>query len=219
MPVAMLAAACDSSHPAPTSSRSTGAATAPTSPSATPAPTQSTPIEPTVVATAAAPTPTGTVVFVVVANDSTPRGPVTVTATATSSNGKPPVGGHTVMTTLAPMATAAAMVRLSIPSDDNIGAVTATVTGAAVASAATNPVTVAGASFVSDPRQPTVNVTVSATVQRVATLLAVCYQGNTAIGGGVAQVATLRPGPPTSLSLAAALTQTPTSCVGYAYPS
>jgi hypothetical protein len=129
------------------------------------------------------------------------------------------VGGHTVLATLAPMVTTAAMVRLSIPSDDNIGAVTATVAGAAVPSAAANPLTVVGASFVSDPRQPTVNIIVSADAQRVATLLAVCYQGRTAIGGGVAQVATLRPGPPTSLSLAAALTQTPTSCVGYAYPS
>lgn len=110
------------------------------------------------------------------------------------------------------------MVRLSIPADDNIGTVTGAAAGPAVTSVAANPLTVLGAAFVSDPRQPMVNVTVSAIVQRVATLLAVCYQGRTAVGGGVAQVATLRPGPPTTLSLAAALTKPPTSCVGYAYP-
>jgi hypothetical protein len=186
--------------------------------STTAASTPSTPGGPIVVATVAAPTPTGTVVFVVVANDSTPRAPVTVTASAASSNGKATITGRALIWTLPAGGTAAAMVKLSVPADDNIGAVTATVAGTAAANPAINPLSVAGASFVFDPIQPAVNVTVSATMPRAAVVLAVCYQGGTVIGGGVAQVATVRPGPPTTLSLAAALAQTPTSCTGYAYP-
>jgi hypothetical protein len=155
-------------------------------------------------------------VFVVVVNDSTPRAPVTVSASAVSSNGRATVTGQSVIGALAAGETEAAMVRLAIPADDTVATVRATATGSPAAGAI-NPLTVSSASFTSDPIEPMVNVTVSAIAPTAAVVLAVCYQGPAVVGGGVAQSALVRAGAPMILRLAAALTENPATCRGFAY--
>jgi hypothetical protein len=71
--------------------------------------------------------------------------------------------------------------------------------------------------FTSDAIEPTVNVMLSSTQTVPAEVVAVCYQGTTLIGGGLATTTTVRAGAPTMLRLTAALSQSPTSCNGYAH--
>ena len=208
---------CGSSTPATRSSTST-----PTSPAlselpATPTASASAPpTAPAVLGTVAAATPSGTVAFVVVGNDATPRGPVTVTVAAASSNGHATVTGDATIPALASGATEAAMVRLAVPPDDTIGAVTSTASGAP-ADGAADPVTVTSAVFTPDAIEPTVDITVTSTVSTTAELVAACYQGATLIGGGVATTVSVAKDASTTFRLAAALSQTPTDCRGFAY--
>lgn len=124
-----------------------------------------------------------------------------------------------VIRALAAHQTEAAMVSLSIPAGDTIAAVSATASGGAGASGAANPLSALRAAFVSDPVQPSVDVTVSTSSDVTARVLAVCYQGSTAVGGGVAVTASVRPGAAATIRLGAALTQAPTRCLGFAYPA
>jgi hypothetical protein len=171
-----------------------------------------------VVAVHASATASGAVAFVVVSNDGTPRAPVTVSVTAASANGRAPVAAHTTIAVLGADATGAAMVKLAVPADDIVSVVTATATGAPTTRDGANPLSVSGAVFATDPILPTVNVTVSTSTQVVAIVLALCYSGSALIGGGVLQATTLHPGSPLTLRLNAAVTETPTRCLGFAYP-
>lgn len=187
------------------------AATSTPSPTATPVGTG-----PTVVATAAAATPSGTVVFVVVTGDATPRAAVHVMVSAASSNGRATVTGQSTISELAAGATQAAMVRLQVPANDTIGSISAAVTGTAT-TAPMPGLKATGAAFVPDAIEPGVDVTVTSPDAVSAEIVAVCYQGTALIGGGVAMVAHVRAGGSVTYRLAAALSETPTSCTGYAY--
>jgi hypothetical protein len=174
------------------------------------------PSAPAVVASVAAATPSGTVVFVVVANDSTPRVDVRVTAAANSSNGQAQVTGSATISALAAGETEAAMVRLTVPANDTIGTVTAAAGGTSTAGPV-NPLTITGAVFTPDAIEPMIDVTMSATQAVTAQVVAACYVGTTLIGGGVAATATVQPRTTKTVRLSAALSQTPTSCRGFAY--
>ncbi len=219
VPLSLLMFGCSSAAPPPAATRTAPSSTA----IATSTAMVSTPTPPAisqavrVVAVHASATAAGTVAFVVVSNDGTPRAPVTVSVTAASSNGRATVAAHTEIPVLRADETEAAMVKLPVPADDIVSVVTATATGAPAGLGGANPVSVSGAVFASDPVVPTVNVTVSTTAQVAAAVLAVCYSGSALIGGGVLQPTTLRPGAPVTLSLDAAVTETPTRCLGFAY--
>ena len=108
------------------------------------------------------------------------------------------------------------MVRLSIPPSDVLGSVTASATGGAAAGVG-SPLKASAALFAPDPINPMVNVTVSTATSVFASVLAVCYRAGTVVGGGMVESAQVRAGAPTTLHLAAALTDTPSMCVGFAY--
>jgi hypothetical protein len=108
------------------------------------------------------------------------------------------------------------MVRLQVPANDTIGSISAAVTGTATR-APIPALRATGAAFVPDAIEPDVDVTVTSPDAVSAEIVAVCYQGTGLIGGGVATVAHVPAGGSATYRLAAALSQTPTSCTGYAY--
>ena len=202
IPLALLVGCDSAAAPGRSTSHPTPAPTqTPFTPSASPSTAAG---GPAVVATVAAATPSGTVIFVVVTNDSTPRVGVSVTVGATSSNGQATVTGTATISALAAGETEATMVRLTVPPNDTIGAVTSAASGTP-APAQVDPLTVAGAVFVPDAIEPTLDITVSATEVVAAKVVAACYQGTTLIGGGVETTVTVQPGAHTTLRLAAAL--------------
>lgn len=215
---ALLVTACASGTPAPSATVTPTPTVVPTTGTPTPAPTVGAP-GPAVLAAVAAATPTGTVVFVLVRNDATPRTAVTVTATANSSNGRAAVSGRAAIAVLAAGEVEATTVRVAVPSGDEIASVAAEVQGVAAASPPpADPLTVSGATFSDDPVSPAVGVTVAATTTTRAAVVAVCYQGTTVVGGGVLVSEVIHAPGPQLVRLQAALTAAPTSCQGYAYP-
>jgi hypothetical protein len=220
IPLFLLVVGCSSATPPHVATQSAPSTTTLAAPTATVSTPTSQVVSQTVrvVAVHASATAAGTVAFVVVSNDGTPRAPVIVSVTAASSNGRAPVAAHTAIPVLGADETGAAMVKLAVPADDIVSVVTATATGAPTALGGAGPLSVNGAVFATDPILPTVNVTVSTSAQVAATVLAVCYSSGALIGGGVLQSTTLHPGPPLTLRLNAAVTETPTRCLGFAYP-
>lgn len=220
VPVFLLVSGCSSATPLHVATQSAPSTTRLATPTATGSTPESQVVSLTVrvVAVHASATATGSVAFVVVSNDGTPRAPVTVSVTAASANGRAPVAAHAAIPVLGADETGAAMVKLAVPADDIVSVVTATATGAPSAVGGADPISVNSAVFATDPILPTVNVTVSTNAQVAATVLAVCYSGSALIGGGVLQSMTLHPGPPFTLRLNAAVTETPTRCLGFAYP-
>lgn len=209
--------AAPSPTPTASGSVSTGA-TVTTEAAPTPSPTP--PITGvTVVATGAAASATGTLAFVVVNNTTaSATGAVQITVVAKSSNGHAPVQGSAVIPNVGVGESQAAVVALTIPSGDSIGALTATSRTNGTA-AYVNPLASTGARFVNDPINPTVSVSVIASSSvRSATIVAVCWKGTVVVGGGMKQGVAVASGGAQSISVPAALTAAPSSCTGYARP-
>jgi hypothetical protein len=173
----------------------------------------------TVVATGAAASPTGTLVFVVVDNAGAAAvSGVQVNAVAQSASGGAALNGQAVIPNLAAGEKQAAVISLTVPSGDALGAITASAHPGGV-SAYTNPLTATGAQFINDPISPSISVSVSsASSVSSAVVVAVCWSGSTVVGGAMKQHVAVAAGSAHTVTMEAALTTVPSSCTGYARP-
>jgi hypothetical protein len=196
-----------------TPSDATATATATAAPTAVPAGV-------TVVATGAAAGPTGTMVFVIVTNNSaTSASVVQVNATADSSNGGAPLQATALIPDLAPGESQAAVLALTVPSGDSLGAISASAHATGRSSHYTNPLTASDARFIDDPISPSISVSVTgaASVSN-AVIVAVCWTGSKIVGGGTIRHIAVAAGRARTVTMLAALTAAPSACSSYARP-
>jgi hypothetical protein len=213
-----LLAACGTApqplhHPASSRPDASSVATSP----ATPSPA----FDVRVLATGAAPSPTGTMAFAVLANESaTADGAVTVdiVLSALSSNGHEPVQVPAQISEIDAGSQQAVVTPISIPNGDEVASVTADISD--LHAVATNPGQLhAGTpAYVADPISPTAAVKVSASASLNADVTVICWSSSGAVVGGGEKDVTVPAGGET-VSVALALQDTPDHCTGYARPS
>jgi hypothetical protein len=215
--VTVAVSGCSSNPAASPTARRAPAESAISSPSASPTAVATAGV--TVVATGAAASPTGTLVFVVVDNASpVPVSNVAVTAVAASGNGGAPLQGNTVITNLGSGESQAAVIPLTVPSGDSLGAVTASA-HAIGQSTYRNPLLASAARFIADPISPSISVSVAATTSvSSAVIVVVCWAASTIVGGAIKRGVAVAAGGAQTVTMQAALTTAPDSCSGYARP-